>query len=80
MEVNETLTEVEDINNIAKEISGNMSGGLKVAAGVGIGVIAGIIFYKFVAEPVIAKIKNYRKNDDNDGIVIIDEDDESGEG
>lgn len=34
-----------------------MSKGIKVAAGIGLSVVVGVIVYKYVAKPVIANIK-----------------------
>jgi hypothetical protein len=34
-----------------------MSKGVKVAAGIGLSVVVGVIVYKYVAKPVIANIK-----------------------
>lgn len=48
---NEVMETTEEI------IETGMSKGLKVAAGIGLTVIVGVIAYKYVAKPVIAKIK-----------------------
>ena len=37
--------------------STGMSKGVKIAAGIGLSVIVGVIVYKYVAKPVIANIK-----------------------
>ena len=34
-----------------------MSKGIKIAAGIGLSVIVGVVVYKYVAKPVIANIK-----------------------
>lgn len=91
MEANEIFTETEVMDvitddGVVEEVSEKITGsGLKIAAGVGIGVIAGVILYKYVAVPLIAKIKERKqaKHDESDGIVIeeVDEsqDDEAEE-
>ena len=87
MEANEIFTETEVMDVIVvEEVSEKITGrGLKIAAGVGVGVIAGVILYKYVAVPLIAKIKERKqaKHDESDGIVIeeVDEsqDDEAEE-
>ena len=91
MEANEIFTETEVMDvitddSVVEEVSEKITGsGLKIAAGVGVGVIAGVILYKYVAVPLIAKIKERKqaKHDESDGIVIeeVDEsqDDEAEE-
>lgn len=91
MEANEIFTETEVMDvitddGVVEEVSEKITGsGLKIAAGVGVGVIAGVILYKYVAVPLIAKIKERKqaKHDESDGIVIeeVDEsqDDEAEE-
>lgn len=43
----------------AEEIVDNtgLSSGVKIAAGVGLSVVVGVVVYKYIAKPVIAKIK-----------------------
>lgn len=38
-----------------------MSKGVKIAAGIGLGVVVGYVVYKYVAKPVVANIKTQIK-------------------
>ena len=57
---NEEIMLAEEIEEVATLNSGR---GWKIAAGVGAAALVGGLIYKFVAKPVIAKIKA-RKNQD----------------
>lgn len=58
MEANEIMVNEEVIENTAEEIVKASSGtALKVAGGIGLAVLAGVVVYKFVAKPAIARFK-----------------------
>lgn len=48
-----------DVIEATEEVIENtgMSKGIKIAAGVGLSVVVGYVLYKYVAKPVVAKIK-----------------------
>lgn len=55
-----------------------MSKGIKVAAGIGLSVVVGVIVYKYVAKPVIANIKTLieqKKMAAEEQTIILDESD-----
>ena len=55
-----------------------MSKGIKVAAGIGLSVVVGVIVYKYVAKPVIANIKaqiEQKKMAAEEQTIIMDESD-----
>ena len=55
-----------------------MSKGVKIAAGIGLSVVVGVIVYKYVAKPVIANIKaqiEQKKMTAEDDTVILEESD-----
>lgn len=55
-----------------------MSKGIKVAAGIGLSVVVGVIVYKYVAKPVIANIKTQieqKKMAAEEETIILDESD-----
>lgn len=55
-----------------------MSKGIKVAAGIGLSVVVGVIVYKYVAKPVIANIKTQieqKKMAAEGQTIILDESD-----
>lgn len=55
-----------------------MSKGIKVAAGIGLSVVVGVIVYKYVAKPVIANIKTQieqKKMAAEEQTIILDESD-----
>lgn len=57
MDTNEIMTN-EEVIETAEEIVQNGSGkGFKVAVGIGLAVLAGVIVYKYVAKPMMTKIK-----------------------
>lgn len=55
MENNEIMYEEYEVTE--EETTTGSGKGLKIAAGVGIATIVGALAYKFIAKPVIAKIK-----------------------
>lgn len=78
MEANEMiLDEVEVVEDVVETTTDKISGsGLKIAAGVGVGMIAGVLIYKYVAVPVIAKMKARKETTvvENDAAIIIEAD------
>ena len=74
-EVVETTEEVIENTSLSK--------GVKIAAGVGLSVVVGVIVYKYVAKPVIANIKaqiEQKKMAAEEQTVILDESDVEDEG
>ena len=58
METNEIMNNEEVMETTTEEIVKSSSGKeFKVAAGVGLAVLAGVVIYKYVGKPMIAKIK-----------------------
>lgn len=58
METNEIMNNEEVMETTTEEIDKASSGKeFKVAAGVGLAVLAGVVIYKYVGKPMIAKIK-----------------------
>ena len=55
-----------------------MSKGVKIAAGIGLSVVVGVVVYKYVAKPVIANIKaqiEQKKMTAEENTVILEESD-----
>ena len=55
-----------------------LSSGVKIAAGIGFSVVVGAVVYKYVAKPVIAKIKTkieQRKTSAEEETIILEESD-----
>lgn len=53
-----------------------MSKGVKIAAGIGLSVVVGVIVYKYVAKPIIANIKTQiaqKKMAAEEQTIILDE-------
>lgn len=58
METNESMNNEEVMETTTEEIVESGSGrGFEVAACVGLVVLAGVVIYKYVGKPMIAKIK-----------------------
>ena len=58
METNEIMNNEEVMETAAEEIVKKNSGkGIKIAAGVGLAVLAGIVIYRYVGKPMLEKIK-----------------------
>lgn len=63
MDTNEIMAN-EEVVETAEEIVEVSSGkGFRIAAGIGLAVLAGVIAYKYVAKPMIAKFKAQRELD-----------------
>lgn len=59
-----------------------MSKGMKIAAGIGLSVVVGVVVYKYVAKPVIANIKakiEQKKMATTEQKIYVDESDGSDE-
>ena len=73
MEANEILNNEEVMETTAEEVTKMSSGkSLKVVAGIGFVVLTGIIAYKYVGKPLIAKIKT--KKEQKEAIDVVDVD------
>lgn len=58
METNEIMNNEEVMETAVEEIAKKSSGkGIKIAAGVGLAVLAGIVIYRYVGKPMLEKIK-----------------------
>ena len=73
------MTTIEEVMEPTMEIAKATSGqGLKIAAGIGLAVLAGGIAYKYVAKPFVAKIKAKKAGElfdiEIDGDVISSDD------
>lgn len=81
METNETMNEViNETTETVMETAADCipSNTLKVAAGFGIGMIAGVILYKYAVVPIAAKIKERRNKrheaiEEDENTVVIEE-------
>lgn len=70
----------EIMNNEVVEVIENagLSKGVKIAAGIGLSVVVGVVVYKYVAKPVIANIKaqiEQKKMASEEKTVILEESD-----
>jgi hypothetical protein len=79
-----TMNNNEIMNNEVVEATeevienAGLSKGVKIAAGIGLSVVVGVIVYKYVAKPVIANIKaqiEQKKMTAEDDTVILEESD-----
>jgi hypothetical protein len=61
MENNEIITGNNIIENTEKIVKTNSNTALKAAAGIGLAILAGVLVYKYVAKPLISKIKSIRE-------------------
>lgn len=58
METNEIMVNEEDMTITEEMIAtASSSKGFKVAVGVGLAVVGGVVAYKYVIKPIVAKIK-----------------------
>ena len=57
MENNEILTNEEVMETTEEIVNASSGKGLKVAAGIGLAVLAGVVAYKYIGKPLLAKIK-----------------------
>ncbi|MBQ8135451.1 MAG: hypothetical protein IJ192_13785 [Clostridia bacterium] len=64
MDTNEIMTNEEVAGAVTEEIivAKNSCKGIKVAAGIGIAVVCGLFVYKYMAKPMIAKLKSRNEN------------------
>ncbi len=91
METNEIMNNEEVIETVAEEAVNVVANaeaktckGLITAAGVGVGMLAGFIIYKYIAKPALSKLKEKREaataaKKRNASSVIVDVDDEDDE-
>lgn len=75
MDTNEIMTNEEVVETTEEIVTAAGSGkAIKIAAGVGLSVIIGVVAYQYVAKPMIAKIKakkNYCTVDDSNKVENI---------
>ena len=57
MENNEILTNEEVMETTVEIVNASSGKGFKVAAGIGLAVLAGVVAYKYIGKPLLAKIK-----------------------
>lgn len=73
METNEIMKNEDVIETTVEEVNKTGIGkGLKIAAGAGLTIFAGVLAYKYVAKPLIAKLKAKKAT----AVVIEDYDDD----
>lgn len=72
MDANEIMTNDEVILVTEEIATASSSKGFKVAAGIGLAVLAGGIAYKYIAKPLVAKIKD-KKNQQAAGIDVTED-------
>ena len=65
--------EVMEVTEIATSGAGK---GFKIAVGIGLTALGGVIAYKYVLKPIVAKIKTKKAQQEIDGETIYLEDDE----
>ncbi len=75
MDNNEIITN-EEVVEIASEENAQvcLKKSFKVAAGIGLAAIAGMIVYKYAAKPILAKIKANKEQSESSQVIIIDND------
>ena len=57
MENNEILTNEEVMETTEEIVNASSGKDFKVAAGIGLAVLAGVVAYKYIGKPLLAKIK-----------------------
>ena len=57
MENNEILTNEEVMETTEEIVNASSGKGCKVAAGIGLAVLAGVVAYKYIGKPLLAKLK-----------------------
>ena len=57
MENNEILTNEEVMETTEEIVNASSGKGIKVAAGIGLAVLAGVVAYKYIGKPLLAKLK-----------------------
>jgi hypothetical protein len=76
METNEIMVNEEVMDTTEEIATASSSKGFKVAVGVGLAVVGGVVAYKYVIKPIVAKIKakkEQRRIDEEDVILSGDE-------
>jgi uncharacterized hydantoinase/oxoprolinase family protein len=82
METNEIMTnEVANnqvIETVADEVIAEVENksGLKTVVGVGLGVLIGVLIYKYAGRPIIANIRARKNKADDENIDAVDENDD----
>ena len=72
METKEIMTN-EDLIETTEEIINEGSGnGFKVAAGIGLTLLVGGVVYKYIAKPMIAKIKAKKESEEFEEVEEVD--------
>ncbi|GHU53226.1 hypothetical protein FACS1894132_04820 [Clostridia bacterium] len=71
METNEIMVTDEVIETTEEIVKAGSGKSFKIAAGVGLAVVMGVIAYKHIAKPIWTKIKT-KKEQQNNGIIDAD--------
>ena len=78
METNEIMNNEEIIETTEEIVEAGSGKGIKIAAGIGLAALGGLIAYKYIGKPVIAKIKAKREQHkekkevlDNENVIEI---------
>lgn len=80
MDVNEKFVSEEVMETTEEMVTSGSGKGLKIAAGVGLVVLAGVLAYRYVAKPMIAKMKAKKGIEVIHSEVVDSETDKSEEG
>lgn len=57
MENNEIMTNEEVMETTEEIVNASSGKGFKVAAGIGLAVLVGVVAYKYIGKPLLAKLK-----------------------
>lgn len=79
MENNEIMVNEEVMEATEEIATAGVSKGFKVAVGIGLAAIGGVIAYRYVVKPLVAKIKAKRAQSEIDKEPVILEENEFGE-
>lgn len=73
METMEIMNNEEVIETTEEIVNASSGKGFKVAAGVGLTVFGGVVAYKYVVKPIMAKIKARKEQQEEDKVADIAE-------
>ncbi|GHV47391.1 hypothetical protein FACS189499_04840 [Clostridia bacterium] len=82
METNEIMVNEDVIETTEEIVKASFDNGFKMAAGIGLAVVVGIVAYRYIAKPIYAKIKAKKErqatDSEIDGVwrdpdIVIDE-------
>lgn len=86
MEINEIMNNEEVMEATTEEVVKASSGKVGISAGIGLAVLAGVVIYKYVGKPMVAKIKAQKEQqiidaewDDSEEPIVENEKEDSEE-